>query len=189
MTMKIISGLARGVVLSEVPDTGKVRPTSGRAREALFNALGSPAELTVADLCAGSGALGLEAASRGAARVVLIENDRRQLKLIEENIAKLSNCKVATKFLVRNGDILKQDYCSLPQPDWIFADPPYLLSAEYFLELLSNENFRRWAAGSRLIWELPDTPGEAGKFLNHPALDGSMRQLGGTRFLLAQVLI
>ena len=189
MTMKIISGLARGVVLSEVPDTGKVRPTSGRAREALFNALGSPAGLTVVDLCAGSGALGLEAASRGANKAVLIENDRRQLKLIEENIAKLVNCNVATEFLVRNGDILKQDYFALPKPDWIFADPPYQFSADYFSEMLSRETFRRWAAGSRLIWELPDTPGEAGKFLNHPALSGSMRQLGGTRFLLAQVLL
>ena len=67
--MEIISGLARGVQLT-VPPGETVRPTAARARKALFDSLGDLAGTRVADLCAGAGGLGLEAASRGAAEAV-----------------------------------------------------------------------------------------------------------------------
>ena len=71
--MKIIGGYARGVELAELAGQSGVRPTIGRAREALFNALGDLTGARVLDLFCGTGAPGLEAASRGAAAVTLVE--------------------------------------------------------------------------------------------------------------------
>ena len=70
--MNIIAGIARGVELS-VPDTMQVRPTSGRARKALFDSLGDFSGLHILDLFSGSGALALESASRGAAAITMLE--------------------------------------------------------------------------------------------------------------------
>ena len=96
--LKIIGGKHRGRAL-EAPEGQNVRPTSSRAREALFNILAhagwhddgtSPLiDTRVLDAFAGSGALGLEALSRGAAHVTFLDNDARSIKLIGENIAKL----------------------------------------------------------------------------------------------------
>ena len=88
MALKIISGLARGIML-DTPSDRSMRPTSGRAREALFSSLGSVEGKRFADIFAGSGAIGLEAASRGAAEVTLLEANAMHVKLIERNIAKL----------------------------------------------------------------------------------------------------
>lgn len=85
---RIIAGAARGRRLS-VPPVG-TRPTSDRAREAVFSSvdsiLGSLVDTVVLDLYAGSGALGLEALSRGAGRVVLVEQDARACRVINDNI-------------------------------------------------------------------------------------------------------
>lgn len=84
---RVVGGSARGVRL-KVPDDG-TRPTSDRAREAIFSSLesmrGPWIDANVLDLYAGSGACGLEAASRGAARVDLVESDRRAVTVIEYN--------------------------------------------------------------------------------------------------------
>ena len=84
--MRIVAGLAKGRRL-HAPPGDDVRPTADRAREALFSSL-QPRLLDarVLDLYAGSGALGLEAASRGAARVVLVERDRRTLEVLRRNV-------------------------------------------------------------------------------------------------------
>jgi 16S rRNA (guanine966-N2)-methyltransferase len=85
--VRVVGGSARGRRLA-VPDTG-TRPTSDRTREAVFSSLeslrGALAGAVVVDLYAGSGALGLEAFSRGAARVDLVESDRSAVKVIEAN--------------------------------------------------------------------------------------------------------
>ena len=118
---RLISGRAGGRRL-KVPPSG-VRPTGDRAREGLFNSLGTLLDLegaTVLDLYAGSGALGLEALSRGAAHATFIDNDPRAIAVIERNLGKLGGDDRA---LVRPGSAL-----SLPQSapfDLIFADPPY----------------------------------------------------------------
>ncbi|WP_194895929.1 16S rRNA (guanine(966)-N(2))-methyltransferase RsmD [Catenulispora pinisilvae] len=87
---RVIAGRARGRRLAVPPGEG-TRPTGDRARESLFSALesefGGLSGLSVLDLFAGSGALGLEALSRGAARVLLVEADRRVARLIAQNIA------------------------------------------------------------------------------------------------------
>ena len=87
--MRIVAGSARGRKLA-APDGPDTRPTSDRVREAMFNALYSlddvVADATVLDLFAGTGALGLEALSRGAAHAVFVERNPRALRALEQNI-------------------------------------------------------------------------------------------------------
>lgn len=125
--MRIVAGKHRGAKLT-APEGLEVRPTSERAREALFNILeGGRLALTlrgarVLDLFAGSGALGLEALSRGAAQVTFVENGSVALAALHANIAKLRAAGLAhvreldaTRFLERT-----------PVPaDLVLMDPPY----------------------------------------------------------------
>lgn len=121
--MRIIAGEWRGRPLI-APKGLDTRPTADRTRETLFSMLvsrlGSFDGLRVADLYAGSGALALEALSRGAAEAVLVENDRAALNAIEANATKLG---AATRVQVR-----AMSAARLPREipfDLIFADPPY----------------------------------------------------------------
>jgi 16S rRNA (guanine966-N2)-methyltransferase len=119
--MRIIAGQWRGRPLI-APKGQDTRPTSDRAREALFSMLASRLGgfegLQVADLFAGTGALGLEALSRGAAHCVFVENDRRAADAIRSNIAALG---ASGEVLARNAE-----HCALPVPaDLAFLDPPY----------------------------------------------------------------
>jgi len=120
--MRVVAGAARGRQLRS-PRGRAIRPTSDRAREGIFNSLTSITDLegsTVLDLFAGTGALGIESLSRGAARATFVDDDRSALELIERNLALtgLSGGTVvradAVQFL-RNG----------PRVDVAFADPPY----------------------------------------------------------------
>ncbi len=122
--MRIIAGEWRGRTLV-APEGADTRPTSDRARETLFSMLASRlggfSGLAVADFFAGSGALGLEAMSRGAARVALVERDRAALRAIERNVATLSPREV--EVVVVAGDALR---VAPPFPcQLILADPPY----------------------------------------------------------------
>ena len=188
--MNIIAGLARNVELS-TPDSMKIRPTAGRARKALFDSLGPLAGSGVADLCAGSGAFALEAASRGADFALMVEKEFAHIRYIEENIRRVQKTGVETCFQVVNSDIAAPgSYASfLSRCDVIFADPPYAVSAELFQTLLHNELFLRHAEKALLIWEIPDTPGAAGAFLENSGLpdDMQLRQFGGTMFFLGTV--
>lgn len=122
--MRIIAGDWRGRKLV-APAGNSTRPTADRTRETLFSMLasrlGSIEGLRVADLYAGSGALGFEALSRGAEHATFVETDRAALKAIESN---LSSLKAAEKVAIR-----AMSAAALPtsEPfDLIFADPPYL---------------------------------------------------------------
>lgn len=121
--MRIIAGHFRGRPL-QAPPGSATRPTGDRVREALFSMLasrlGSFEDLRVADLYAGSGALGLEALSRGAAEAVFVETDPKAQAAIKANAAKLG---VTDKVRVLGGSAL-----ALPRTepfDLILADPPY----------------------------------------------------------------
>ena len=121
--MRIIAGQFRGRTL-EAPRGSATRPTGDRVREALFSMLasriGSFEGLRVADLYAGSGALGLEALSRGAAFATFVEADGSAQAAIKANAAKLG---VADRVRILGGSAL-----ALPRSepfDLIFADPPY----------------------------------------------------------------
>jgi 16S rRNA (guanine(966)-N(2))-methyltransferase RsmD len=185
--MNIISGTAKRIELT-VPVGLAVRPTSVRARKALFDSLGDFKDANVVDLFAGCGALGLEAASRGAAKVVLVENSRKHCNVIEENIAKVCKAGVSSEILLMPTDALGGAYrAKMPEPDIIFADPPYPDSIKYFELLMSDERFVEWAKESYLIWEIPSEPGAVGKFMNHPLLTLQIKKFGSTQFLVAVV--
>ena len=119
--MRIIAGRWRGRPLI-APEGSATRPTADRVREALFSMLasrlGSFEGLRVADLFAGSGALGLEALSRGAAHCVFVENDRRAVEAIRANLAALG----------ASGEVLARgaEHAVLPHPVHLaLLDPPY----------------------------------------------------------------
>jgi 16S rRNA (guanine966-N2)-methyltransferase len=121
--VRIIAGQFRGRTL-EAPRGSATRPTGDRVREALFSMLasrmGSFEGLRIADLYAGSGALGLEALSRGAAFAIFVEADGSAQAAIKANAAKLG---VAERVRILGGSAL-----ALPRSepfDLIFADPPY----------------------------------------------------------------
>jgi len=188
--MNIISGTARNLELADLPDSA-VRPTAVRARKALFDSIGVFAGKTVLDLFSGSGALALEAASRGASTVVMVENDPAHVACIRENCRRVTAAGADAEKLILEFDALfPQRYLpKLPAlPDLIFADPPYADSSKFFHRLLSDETFVTELSGSRLIWEVPDTPGALGEFMEHPALsDVTIRRFGGTFFLLGTI--
>lgn len=123
---RIVAGQAGGRRLA-VPPRG-TRPTSERVREALFSALESTLDIDgahVLDLYAGSGALGLEALSRGAARAVLVESDRRAVDVLRRNVAAVG---------LPGAEVLAAPvHAILGKPadtpfDVVFADPPYAIS-------------------------------------------------------------
>lgn len=112
-----------------MPSRQGLRPTPDRVRETLFNWLGQDlAGLACLDLFAGSGALGFEAASRGAARVVLVEEDRAAIETLRASRAALN----ATKVEVVAADALAYLAAGTERFDVVFLDPPFrqnLLSA------------------------------------------------------------
>ena len=126
--MRIISGEWRSRPLV-APKGDTTRPTADRTRETLFSMLtsrlGSFEDLRVLDLFAGSGALGLEALSRGAAHCTFVEQDHLALDALEKNIAKLGGkdrCDVRKSSVLSMGSALKP-------ADIILMDPPYLSGA------------------------------------------------------------
>lgn len=124
--MRIIAGKWRSRVIA-APPTSSTRPTADRTRETLFSMLasrvGSFEELIVADLFAGSGALALEALSRGAGAATLVETDPAARKTILANAALLG-----TEVTLLAGSALKLPSVATPF-DLIFADPPYAAGA------------------------------------------------------------
>ena len=122
--MRIIAGEWRGRKLS-APKGDATRPTADRTRETLFSMLtsrlGSFEGLSVADLFAGSGALGLEALSRGAGTCLFVEQDREATEIIKANIAAL-DCRSRTN--VSGGSVMSLGPAKSPH-DLILLDPPY----------------------------------------------------------------
>ena len=121
--MRIVAGSLGGRVL-RAPPGSDTRPTSEKVREAVFNILGPPGDgALVLDLFAGSGALGLEALSRGAARAVFVEKARPTLATLRRN---LSDLGAADRAEVVVGDALSYLARRPAQPfAWVFIDPPY----------------------------------------------------------------
>jgi len=121
-SVRIIGGAFRRRVL-KFPDSEGLRPTPDRVRETLFNWLGQELDgWHCLDLFAGSGALGFEAASRGAAKVVMVEQSPRVLAALHENRELLD--KPAALEIIR-GDALQYLASSKSRFDLIFLDPPY----------------------------------------------------------------
>ena len=135
--MRVIAGKFKGRNLKSPPSL-QVRPTSDRLRETLFNVIAARVpESRFLDLCAGSGAVGIEALSRGAAHVTFVDRSRRSCQLIEANL-KLCRapeeewdiyCSEATEFVKQwDGD----------EWDVVFLDPPYKTDYAQMLKTLGS---------------------------------------------------
>ncbi len=150
---RIVAGVAGGRRLS-VPPRG-ARPTTDRVREALFNVLAARLDfdgLRVLDLSAGSGALGLEALSRGAASAVFIESDRRAAEVIAGNIATVG-LPGAT---VRRGTVATVLAAGGAPVDLVFADPPYDVATPEVEAVLAALDRGGWLApGAVVVVERP----------------------------------
>jgi 16S rRNA (guanine966-N2)-methyltransferase len=138
--MRVIAGSAGGVRLA-VPKLG-VRPTMDRVKAAIFSSLGETiAGARVLDLFSGSGALGIEALSRGASSAIFVESDRQSVEAIEENLT-----KTKLKGRVRRQDVfdfLRQQSQHAETFQIIFADPPYEKTRHgqrHTENLLNNDN-------------------------------------------------
>jgi len=146
---RLIAGAAGGRRL-KVPPSG-VRPTGDRAREGLFNSLGSLLDLDgarVLDLYAGTGALGLEALSRGAAEVVLVESGPRVLPVLRANLAAvgLPGGRVVA------GSVPGVVAAPAPEPfDLVLADPPYATPVEEVLGVLRALVAGGWLADGGVV--------------------------------------
>jgi 16S rRNA (guanine966-N2)-methyltransferase len=117
----------RRIAVPAAADAGLVRPTSDKVREAIFASLGGAIEgANVLDVFAGSGALGLEALSRGAARATFIEKDRRTAQTLRENIAALG-LEASAQVIV---DDATRALAGVGLFDVVFCDPPYALAID-----------------------------------------------------------
>ncbi|MGV9313157.1 16S rRNA (guanine(966)-N(2))-methyltransferase RsmD [Streptomyces sp. NPDC003691] len=149
---RVIAGTAGGRRLAVPPGTG-TRPTSDRAREGLFSTwqalLGTLDGIRVADLYAGSGAVGLEALSRGAAHALLVEADARAARTVRENVRALGLPGAE----VRTGRA--EQITAGPPPaapyDAVFLDPPYAVSDGDLREILLTLVTQGWLAGDALV--------------------------------------
>jgi 16S rRNA (guanine966-N2)-methyltransferase len=176
--VRIIAGDWRGRPLS-APEGSATRPTSDRAREGLFSMLasriGTFQGLHVADLFAGTGALGIEALSRGAAHCTFVENDREAIANLRRNIDRLG---AAARAEIRSQAI---EYAPPPaRPcDIVFLDPPYATGlAAMALERVCNAG---WVAP--LGWVSVETSGE------RPDLPAGFALAAERRFGKAYILL
>jgi 16S rRNA (guanine966-N2)-methyltransferase len=151
---RVVAGLARGRRLA-VPPGRVTRPTSDRAREALFSSLvwlRGPRGLSgarVLDLYAGSGAVGLEALSRGAAATMLVERDRRALDVARANVAAVG---------LPGAQVLSDDVAGLARTrnpgepfDVVFLDPPYELAGGAVAAVLTDLLAQGWVAHQAVV--------------------------------------
>lgn len=164
MSVKILGGLAKGQSLF-VPKGDKVRPTSVMLRRRLFDANQHWHGVTFVDACAGCGAMGFEAWSRGASKVILVESDRQVFNTLKRNVTKLEEGNKAIlsdmgsiscsnqpfeKWL----DFFQSTYSAWNEEEQsecvIFFDPPYHLSALYKKVVIDNLREKGWFKGS--VW-------------------------------------
>ena len=139
--MRVIAGKYRGRVLKSPPSI-QVRPTSDRLRETLFNVIAP--RITNArflDLCAGSGAVGIEALSRGASRATFVDRSRKMCGLIETNLDLLEIPEDETDVVNEEAsDFLHHAKARKRGPwDVVFFDPPYATNYNSVLEILSEQ--------------------------------------------------
>lgn len=185
--MRIVGGILRGLKLTPVGEgdaSARLRPTTDRVREAVFNLLANGAHgnpipgARVLDLFAGTGALGLEALSRGAAHASFVENGSVALALIRGNLAKAR--------MDEAGVLMRRDAAALgPNPgppfDLVFLDPPYGrgLGERAVAQALAGN----WIApGATVVWEEDRPPA-----VPAPLTRIDARRYGGTVVTLARM--
>ena len=165
--MRIIAGKYRGRRL-KTPPSDRTRPTSDRLRETLFNVLAPRVEgARFLDLCAGTGAVGIEALSRGAEHVTFVDQSRQMCELIEQNVNALRLDE--KEFEIANADAaeyLRRHTKKERRPlDILFFDPPYATDYEVVLNLLGDDTMKLLSKDGIVIVEhhkkrdLPDVLG------------------------------
>ncbi len=157
--MRIVAGSRKGHRIS-APKAG-TRPTGDRVREAIFSLIGPVGGAAVLDLFAGSGALGLEALSRGAASCVFVERDRAAARVIRANLEKLR----LTGATIMNRDVaaaLREERARGRRYDLVLVDPPYeewqgqaTKLAELLPDVLGDDGLVVVEASERIEPELP----------------------------------
>ncbi|WP_433531922.1 16S rRNA (guanine(966)-N(2))-methyltransferase RsmD [Micromonospora sp. CA-263727] len=149
---RIVAGSLGGRRIAAPPGAG-TRPTADRVREALFSAVQAETDLDgarFADLYAGSGAVGLEALSRGAAHVLLVESDPRAARVIRENVAALRAAPGVRLVTGKVATVLATGPEGDPY-DVVFADPPYALPEEGVTAMLVALVGGGWLAPDALV--------------------------------------
>ena len=164
--MRIISGRARSIRLV-VPQSDKVRPTEDKVKESLFATLGAINGCAVLDLFSGTGALGLEALSRGASQVVMIEREESHVAAMRSNLAavqKAIRSSGASQDEIGTAQIIRADVRTALKSlqgkfDIILADPPYHPAPSEYggRELLLDDALLRIAADDAIIMLEHDT--------------------------------
>jgi len=150
---RIISGLAGGRRIRTPPGSA-TRPTSDRVREALFSRLEHldvVNHANVLDLYAGSGALGLEAASRGAASVLMVESDRTAAAVIRKNIDELALAGVSLRADTVERTLLHGPSVGEVPCDLVLADPPYDVTEEALADVLALLVAHKWLSADALV--------------------------------------
>jgi pantetheine-phosphate adenylyltransferase/16S rRNA (guanine(966)-N(2))-methyltransferase RsmD len=171
--VRVIAGTARGIRLAPVPNG--VRPTSDRVRESVFNALGQFFDGgDVLDLYAGTGALGIEALSRGCERTVFVERDGQLVAVIRENLRRTGFVDQAEVIRGEVGRALDRMVTQGRLFNLIFADPPYRIAATEVGGIMSRLG-ALLAPGARVVVESGEASagGAGGK-------KGVTRRYGGT---------
>ncbi|MEM0947525.1 MAG: 16S rRNA (guanine(966)-N(2))-methyltransferase RsmD [Pseudomonadota bacterium] len=178
--MRIVGGEWRGLGLAEVgkgDPQSHLRPTSDRVRESLFNILehgayrGALDGARVLDLFAGTGALGLEALSRGAERAMFVDQGRAAQKILSDNIART---RADARAVVLRADATRLPQNTYPPATVIFLDPPY--GKGLGARALASATAQGWLApDSLIIWEdaAPQTAPQGYSLTEH-------RRFGGT---------
>ncbi len=176
--MRVIAGKLRGKKI-KAPKGLATRPVLARVREALFNILGDIKSLRMLDLYAGTGAIGIEALSRGAFKVVFVERGTAQCRIIRENLASTGKEAVIMCSDVRRA--LKKIKSQELTFDFVFADPPYEKGLSQQTIVSVSESGLLSESGIMAITvhhseELPDSAGNFEKIID--------RRYGNTRLVL-----
>jgi 16S rRNA (guanine966-N2)-methyltransferase len=162
--MQISAGYAKGMKLV-APKGDKTRPTGAKVRAAVFNMLQAQLDgATVLDLFAGSGAMGIEAASRGAGRVVFVENAPAAAGALKQNLAELDRRALAqgmeptdVRLVARDAGVAIASLAGQGPFDVIYVDPPYALARAWLVEHGVGLGALA-AAGGVLIAEIANAP-------------------------------
>lgn len=164
--MRVIAGKYRGRTLKSPPNL-KVRPTSDRLRETLFNILNPhlTEETVFLDLCAGTGAVGIEALSRDVKFCTFVDKSRKSCGLVESNLDMLEIAEERTEVFQKSADEFLQK-SAVRTYDVIFFDPPYEENYTDVFKILSTSDLQTLADDGILIAEhsikknLPDEVGD-----------------------------
>jgi 16S rRNA (guanine966-N2)-methyltransferase len=153
--MRVIAGTLRSRRL-KTPAGAHTRPTADRAREGLFSILGSMHDLRVLDLYAGTGALGIEALSRGARSATFVESDRSALACLLDNLETLG-LTLRTNVIRSAVERSRSTLVDMAPFDLIFCDPPWRTTANVWEQLRSSRVSTWLPVSGRLVLEHPAT--------------------------------